>query len=207
MLETLVAVGPLFFLLVFSELLWRARILRGEPARKLLHVIIGSYVAVWPFFMTFAHIRWVCVAMLLGVIVSHKFHVFHAINDVKRHTWGDIFYAVGLFLAASLATAPWIFALAVLHMSFADGMAGLVGSALGKKHQYTVLGSNKSVVGTVSFVVSSLIVLMVFKLNGGYNISAQMLIAVPLLTATLENFGPRGTDNILVPLCIVLLFR
>jgi dolichol kinase len=207
MLETLVAVGPLFFLLIFSELLWRTRLLRGEPARKCLHIIIGSYVASWPYFMTFEHIQWLGIAMLVGVVLSHKFHIFHAITDVKRHSWGDILYAVGMLLAATLAQAPWVFALAILHMSIADGLAGLVGSHYGKSNQYTVFGHRKSWIGSGAFIIASMTLMLLFLVVRPDDITPLACLGVPFLAAALENIGIKGSDNVLIPTVLVLLFR
>ncbi|RTK94581.1 hypothetical protein EKI60_03105 [Candidatus Saccharibacteria bacterium] len=207
MLEILVAIGPLFLLLVVSELLWRKRLLRGEPARKSLHIIIGSYVASWPYFLSLNTIQLLSLAMLVGVLLSHKFRIFHAINDVKRHTWGDIFYALGVFIAATFATQPWIFALAVLHMSVADGMAGLVGSQLGSKSRYKVFGYNKSVAGTGSFVLASAVMLGIFALVRPGDIPLLLCLVAPFASAGLENIGMRGTDNVLVPAFIIACLR
>lgn len=206
MLEILVAVGPLAFLLVLSEILWRARLLRGESARKMLHIIIGSYVASWLYFLTFEQIQIISVAMMVGVAISHKYHIFHAITDVKRKTWGDIFYSIGIFLTATLTHQPWIFALAILHMSIADGLAGLLGSRFGSTTQYKVLGCKKSWVGTGSFILASLVILVIFA-GRHAEITTAYVLLVPIFAAVLENIGARGTDNILIPLCIVLLFR
>ncbi len=207
MIELAVAVGPLALLLVASELLWRGKYLRGEAARKVLHIIIGSYVASWLYFLTFEQIQLLSVAMFVGVVISHKFHVFHAINDVKRKTWGDLFYAVGIGLTAFLANQPWIYALAILHMSVADGMAGLIGTKFGKKTQYKVLGHTKSVVGTSAFVVASFALLLIFNHNHPAEITRELIVVVPLGMALAENFGVRGTDNLLIPMLVAVLFR
>lgn len=207
MIEIAVAIGPLALLLVASEVLWRAKLIRGESARKMLHIIIGSYVASWLYFLTFRQIQLLSLAMLAGVIVSHKYHIFHAINDVKRKTWGDILYAVGLGLTALFAEQPWIFALAILHMSVADGLAGLVGTSFGKSSSYKVFGHTKSAAGTVTFVVASFVLLLAFSQNHPSEITTMVLVFVPFVLAAAENIGVLGTDNILIPVLTVLLFR
>ncbi len=205
MLEIALAVVPVALLLVLSEILWRARLLRGEPARKLLHIIIGSYVACWLYFLTFREIELLSLAMLVGVTISHKYHIFHAITDVKRKTWGDIFYAVGLSVTAIVAREPWIFAIAVLHMSIADGMAALVGTQFGKANRYKVLGSTKSVVGTLTFMVVSFGLFVLFNHYHPSAIILPVMLSMPVFLALTENVGVAGTDNILIPLLVAVI--
>ena len=206
MIELAVAIGPLAILLFASEALWRAKLLRGEAARKMLHIIIGSYVASWPYFISFRQIQLIALAMLIGVAISHKFGIFHAINDVKRKTWGDLLYAAGVGFTALLTSTPWVFALAILHMSVADGLAGLAGSCYGKKSEYNVFGNKKSAVGSLVFIMSSLLLLVIFA-DGHPNISPAVLLILPPVLAAVENLGIRGTDNIFIPVLLTLFFR
>lgn len=207
MIEIALAVVPVGFLLLVSEYLWRAKLLRGEAARKLLHIVIGSYVACWLYFLTFQEIQLLSVAMLVGISISHRYKIFHAISEVKRKTWGDIFYAVGLGVTAVMAKQPWLFALAVLHMSVADGLAGLVGTYYGKSNQYKVLGATKSIAGTLAFVATSFALLLMFNHNHPSEITLPLLLGTPWLLAAAENLGLRGSDNLTIPVLVVLLFR
>lgn len=205
MFDLAVATVPIALLLVLSEILWRARLLRGEAARKLLHIIIGSYVAYWLYFLSFREIELLCVAMLIGVTLSHKYHIFHAITDVKRKTGGDIFYAVGLGLTALISREPWVFAIAVLHMCIADGLAGLVGTYLGKGNRYKVLGSTKSLVGTGVFIVTSFALFAVFNHYHPSEIILPVMLTMPFFLAVIENVGLYGTDNILIPVLVAII--
>lgn len=206
MIDILKAIGPIFLLLLISEGLWRAKILRGEAARKTLHIIIGSYVALWPRFLSFQQIQIISVALLVVVLLSHRLRIFHAINDVRRKTWGDSLYAVGIGLTATLTSSPWIFAVAVLHMSVADGFAGLIGSRYGKANQYKVFGNTKSMIGTVTFIVLSFIILALFSQSCPTKTLPVVIALVPFMAAFVENIGVRGTDNVMIPLLIVAVF-
>ncbi len=207
MIEILKAIGPIFFLLIISEALWRSKVLRGESARKTLHIIIGSYVALWPRFLSFQQIQLISVALLVVVLLSHRLHIFHAINDVRRKTWGDSLYAVGIGLTATLTSSPWIFAVAVLHMSVADGFAGLIGSRYGKSNQYKVFGNTKSFLGTGTFIVLSFIILALFSQSCPTQTLPIVIALLPFMAAFVENIGIRGTDNVMIPLLIVAVFR
>lgn len=205
MFELAVATVPIALLLVLSEILWRTHLLRGEAARKLLHIIIGSYVSYWLYFLSFREIELLSLAMLIGVVISHKYHIFHAINDIKRKTWGDIFYAVGLGLTAVISREPWVFAIAVLHMSIADGLAGLLGTYFGKSTRYKVLGSTKSLVGTGVFIATSFCLFALFNYYHPSEIIWPVMFSMPLFLALVENVGVRGTDNIMIPVFVAII--
>ena len=204
MILTLVAIGPVFMLLIFSELLWRLRLLRGEAARKLLHIIIGSYVACWAFFLPSEHIELLSVALFVGAAISHRFKIFHAIIDIKRRSWGDLFYAAGIGIAALVSNSPWIFAVAILHMSIADGLAGLVGSSLGKDSGYKVIGQKKSLAGTAAFFVSSVAILFAIAPGPMHLTLGWHGLLIPVVATLAENFGVYGSDNITVPLLLTV---
>lgn len=195
---------PVFLLLVLSELLWRLDLLRGESARKLVHIIVGSYVAFWPFLVSFEVIQAISAAFLLMVGVSLKFGLFKSIHGVARRTWGESLFAVGIGLIAVLTNEPWIFTACILHMSVADGFAALAGKKWGKGNRYKVFGHEKSVVGTSVFWLMSVFItgLAVINIPELQLHSLSFLIWLPLMTSMTENIGIGGTDNVLVPLLV-----
>lgn len=206
MIFLLLAVLPIFVLLVLSEFFWRAKLIRGEAARKVLHIIIGSYVAVWPFFLTVQQIELISLALFIGVSIAHKFKIFHAILDIKRHTVGDLLYAIGIAVTAFVAKSPWIFAIAILHMSVADGLAGLIGSKFGKKNRYFVFKQAKSIVGTSVFMVTSIALMSLIPIYQNINIG-YLIILLPVTAAFVENLTVFGTDNVAVPLLIAVVLN
>lgn len=207
MLKIGLAIFPIFLMLVLSELLWRKKILRGEAARKLLHIVIGSYIAFWPFFISFTTIQLISLALLFFVISSHKFRIFHAIIDVKRMTYGDVLYAVGIGITALLTKNPWIFAITILHLSVCDGLAGLAGTRYGKSTNFYFAGQAKSMVGTLVFALSSYIILFLLVTPYLGVTIGPLLVLLPLAAALIESVGVFGTDNILVPLLMVLVLN
>lgn len=203
-----VSVFIVFVLLCISEGLWRAKLLRGERGRKLVHITVGSFVAFWPFFMSFRHIQVLSAAFLIAVLLSKKFHIFHAIHAVRRRTWGEIIFAVCIGVVSSVTTSKWIFTAAVLHMSLADGLAAIIGITYGKKNRYYVFGQQKSVAGSATFLVISVAIVLVFIAQSpdGFQSMTFPFVAVclPFMATILENLSILGTDNITVPLLVAL---
>lgn len=206
MYNVALAVLPVFVLLVLTEILWRRNSLRGESARKFIHIVVGSYVAFWPFFISFQAIQLISAAFLIVVGISLRFSIFKAIHGVARKTWGEALFAVGIGLIAVLTNEPWIFAACILHMSVADGFAALAGKQWGKGNRYHVGNHEKSIVGTSVFWFCSLIITGLAIANIP-DLQADMsiyLLWLPFATSLTENIGIGGTDNVLVPLLVYL---
>ncbi len=200
------AVLPVFALLVLTEVLWRNNSLRGESARKFIHIVVGSYVAFWPFLISFETIQLVSAAFLIVIGISLRFHIFKAIHGVARKTWGEVLFAVGIGLIAVLTNEPWVFTACILHMSVADGFAALAGKRWGKSTRYKVLGHEKSLVGTTVFWLCSLLItgLAIINIPELQANASTYLLWLPFATSFAENIGINGTDNVLVPVLVYI---
>lgn len=207
MQELALAVMPVFAILVLTEVLWRNNSLRGESARKLIHIFVGSYVAFWPFLISFQAIQLISVAFLVVVGISLKFGIFKAIHGVARRTWGEVLFAVGIGLTAVLTDNPWVFSACILHMSVADGLAALAGKKWGKNNRYYVGGHEKSIVGTSVFWFCSLVItgLAIVNIPGLQSDASIYLFVLPIATSLMENIGIGGTDNVWVPVLVYFM--
>lgn len=204
----MVALGALFIVLIvlmISEYLWRKKKLSGEGLRKFVHITVGSFAAFWPHFMSFPVILLISFSFLVVVLVLQRIKLFHAINGSTERTMGEIFFAFGIGLAAVLASAPWVFTIAILHLSIADGFAGLIGSKWGKRNSYQLAGHTKSLAGTLTFYIISLslISIAVVQQPSLHQYAWQIVAVVPLLATLTENIGIYGTDNVLIPLVVI----
>lgn len=202
----MLAVLPVFTLLLMTELLWRTNLLRGESARKTVHIVVGTYVAFWPFIISFELIRLISVAFLMVVFMSLYFGIFRAIHGVARETWGEVLFAVGIGMIATLTDQPWVFAACILHMGVADGFAALFGMRWGKGNRYMVFGHQKSIVGSTTFWICSLIItgITIYNLPYLHGNAQTLLLWLPFAAVFAENIGIGGTDNVLVPLIVYI---
>ncbi|HWT55441.1 MAG TPA: hypothetical protein VN031_00220 [Candidatus Microsaccharimonas sp.] len=200
----LLAAGLVFVVLCLSEIGWRRGYMTSEVGRKFVHVTVGSFVAFWPFFLSWNQIRLLSVAFMIVVVFSKVFNIFSAIHSVQRPTYGEFFFALVVGLLTFITHSKAVYAAALLQMSIADGMAAIVGVEYGLKQQrwrYFVLGHSKTIIGTVTFFLISAAILF------GYSADTTRLAwyFVPLLAATttlIENFGIAGLDNLLAPLFV-----
>lgn len=193
-----------FLVLVGNEIWWRRQKPHDEFSRKFVHITVGSFVAFWPFFLSWGQIQFLSVAFLIIIGISRYLGIFQAIHSVQRPTWGEVFFAASVGLLTLITQDQWIYAVALLQMSLADGMAAVIGTRFSGQHKYAVLGHAKSIVGTLTFFVVSLAVLLVFNSHLPEHLSLAMALAISGLASLIENLGIMGLDNLLVP-CLVAL--
>jgi phytol kinase len=83
-------------------------------------------------------------------------------------------------------------------MSLADGLAAIVGVKFGASQAYRVFGARKSLAGSTTFFIVSLVLLIGFSINQHQDFS-PLLVVIALGATVLENIAVRGLDNIVIP--------
>lgn len=199
------SVLAVFIILIMSEFGWRKHWFNNEVGRKFVHVLVGSFVAFWPFFLSWHEIRLLSIAFLLVVIISDRLKVFRAIHSVQRPTFGEICFAAVVGLLTFITQSKGIYAAALLQMSLADGFAAIVGVRYGRSTTYRVLGYPKSIVGTATFFVVSGVLLTGYSIFSAVGLPAEGVLIGAAGAALLENIGILGLDNLVVPLFVGLL--
>ena len=205
------ALSGVAFVLLLAEFLWRgARPKQAEQTRKLVHIVVGVYIAFWPKFLTLPQIQLLSIVLGAVVFFSKKVGMFHSIYSVNRSTYGELLFPVGVFVAATFASSGWIYFAALLHLSLADGLAALIGTRYLKRFRYTIIGNTKTLIGTAVFYATSIGILAGSMMGdpAAYGQSAlYILLLLPILVTIVENVSPKGTDNILVPLVVVVVLN
>ncbi len=210
MIAGLISVGIVFVLLLLAEQIKKQERLNPEIARKFVHITVGSFVATWPFFMTSQTIYLICAAFLAVVIITRIGGLFPSIHKVRRKTWGDVMFPVGIAGTLWIANDPWIFTAAILHLSLADGLAALVGEKYGKTNAYKILGYKKTLAGNLAFFIVSAAItswLIWFEPGSFAVIPTSLLLLIPFVATTIESLAVRGSDNIFVPILLALLLN
>ena len=204
------ATAGVFLILLASEWLWRKKHIRDELARKFVHILVGTFVAFWPLFMSWQQIELMSLALLAGVMISMQLNVFKAVHGVSRQTMGEVFFPVGIGLAAFFSHTPIIFTAAILHLSLADGLAAVIGKTFGFRHLYKVNGHRKSLAGSLMFLLTSMVIILGVVLHVDIPITGAVLavmLLLPVAATVLENVAVAGTDNLLVPLLVIIVLR
>lgn len=209
-MSLLIALAVTFLIVAFAEVLWHTKKIRGETARKFVHITVGTFVAFWPYFMDWHEIQLMSLAFIIVIAISWKANVFRAVHNVKRRTWGELLFPIGIGMSALIMPPPLIFTAAILHLSLADGFAALVGLKYGKVHRYSIRNYSKSIAGTVTFwLISTAIIVTTVALspNGLSWPLVPLLVWLPLAATLVENVAVAGTDNIFVPLLVIAVLQ
>jgi phytol kinase len=204
MIALILTLIVVFLLLLGNELWWRRRVVHSEFSRKFIHVTVGSFVAFWPFFLSWNQIKGLSLAFLIVVGVSKYLHVFRAIHSVQRPTLGELYFALAVGAVAMVTHNKWIYLAAILQMSLADGLAAVMGIRYGKQ-SYLVFGHRKSFIGSAAFFVTSWAILLGYAQWSGSSLGLLQLTGIASLATIVENVGVKGLDNLLVPLLIAAL--
>jgi phytol kinase len=194
-----------FAILLVNELWWRKRNIHGEFSRKFVHVTVGSFVAFWPFYLSWRQIEILSVAFFIVVALSKYLKLFQAIHSVQRPTWGELCFAVSVGLVATITHNKWIYAASLLQMALADGFAAIIGLRFGGRFSYRIFGHTKSVIGTLTFFVVSLLILIAFDHSSKIHLDYTWIILASLTASLLENVASLGLDNLLVPVVVAIL--
>jgi phytol kinase len=205
MLLTILVVAITFCILVFSEWLARAKEIHAELTRKLVHVAVGTFVAFWPFFLTWRQIQLLSLAFFIVVCLSVRLNVFRSIHAVQRNIMGELLFAIVIGLLALISTNPWVFMAAMLHLSLADGLAAVFGLGWGDTNKYKVFGRTKSIAGSLAFLITSFLILAAYGIFAGSSTSLLTLLWLPFVATAAENVAVQGTDNLVMPMLIAVV--
>jgi phytol kinase len=168
-----------------------------------VHLSAGAINIAAPLFVTAQAIIIVNLLFAGLLLLSKKTTYFSAIQSVKRQSHGDIYLPLGIALAAAILLPKNIaaFQFGVAIMGFSDALAGLVGEQYGK-HPINILRTTKSLEGSATFFVSSLVITFFFMphLNVG-------IILIPAILMIVELAFKYGLDNLVLPVTAALLLQ
>ncbi len=208
MFEILISLIGIGLLLVINQYVWSRKIVRGEASRKLAHISIGTFIATWPIYMSWGEVRVALAIGLVGAVAVRYFYIFPSLFDIKRSSIGDVVAPLVIILAAVIEPTKTIFAVTVLHIAFADGMAAVIGSRFGQKTAYNIAKQRKTLLGTATFYVSSVMIMTmaaIFRPTLDIGTMLVYIAAIPVVATFVENVSPRGLDNVTVPAVVIAL--
>ncbi len=192
--------------LATNEFFARKRRPNSELSRKAVHILVGCFVAAWPWLLDWWQIQLLGIGFILGVTASQYLGIFKAIHAVQRPTYGELCFGAAVGLVPLMTHNKWMFAVAILHMALADGLAAVVGVTYGRSNQYKVWGHAKSLAGSLTFFAVSVVLLVAYSLLVG-PIGWEHVLAIALVSTLLENIALYGLDNLFVPLLVVIVLQ
>ena len=194
-LGIIIAGAPLFVV----EALYRKHVLGPETGRKISHVASASSVLVLTLFLTLQAIAVIALIFVIVMLVTRLMRFWKSLYSVRRTSWGEILFPVGILLASLLAPDVKAFICAIAIMGFADTAAALVGIKYGRSR---IGRTGKTVEGCIAFAVVASAVFVILQ-----PVTLPLAILIISLTALTELISPYGIDNASVPLVLALLLR
>jgi dolichol kinase len=142
---------------------------------------------------------------------NYYFGVFNYQKRIGRVSYGDIFLALAVLLSSILTHNKIFFALAILEVAVADGLAALAGNSYGKEWAYKVLGYRKTLIGTMVFWIATASILTpgllaahdIFSFTDYY----YLLLLLPPALTLIENVAIFGIDNLIIPVFLIVVLR
>lgn len=189
----------IFIIIGIATIMQKKGILGDEGARKFIHIGVSNWWILAMFF--FDNVIWASIAPVVFIIlnyVSYKINLIKAMERGGKGTLGTVYFPISLLIlviVTFLIEQPFIGAIGILILGYGDGLAAVIGTKYGK-HKL-MLG--KSVEGTITMFVASLIVsislLAIFAPH-----FVWLAVVIALFATVVEVITPKGLDNLSVPL-------
>ncbi len=152
----------LFIIFVSSKMNKILHISR-KASRKFLHMMIGNFPFIIPFFTSNIYPVLVATPFILVTFFASPYSPFKNISkrlkglaDITEegHHLGLVFYAVSYtFLALFFASKPCVIAAGILPMAYGDSVASMVGEGYGRRRYK--LFADKSLEGSAAMFLAS----------------------------------------------------
>jgi phytol kinase len=178
--------------------------LSPEFTRKFVHIAVGMWsIGTVLLFQS----RWMAIippaSFVLLNYISYKKETFKAMESADKSNLGTIYFPLAfVFIVLLFWDTPNKLVAALMPLTWGDAMAAVLGKQYGHI-RYTIFGHTRSVEGTVSMVLFSLIsvffALWLLPPSMGVGTSLLIAVAVSLVAAAVEAVSPWGIDNLLIP--------
>lgn len=176
-----------------------------EASRKFVHIGVSNW---WLIAMAyFTSPVWAAVVPASFVVLNYLSYKYGLFKSMERQggkeDLGTVYYAISLLILSILTFGdggkPYLGAVGILVMGYGDGLAAVVGKALGWG-KYKIFGANKSAAGSLTMFVASFAVtgILMAAYAGGFDAGKAALVAA--VATVLEAATPLGFDNLTVPL-------
>ena len=174
-------------ILLLNEAWWRFKRPNDEVSRKAVHIVVGCFVAFWPYYLSWREIQLLGLAFIVTVYISKNLKIFKAIHSVQRPTWGEMFFGAAVVIVALITHDKLVFMSAMLSMALADGLAAIFGAYFGKSSNYSILGYTKSLVGSLTFYIVTLLILANYSAHAPNPETGLAYLVLALCATLLEN--------------------
>ncbi len=179
-----------------------------EVLRKIIHIGIGPLIPI----AKVLDVEKTSALYFTGVIslltfINYQFKLLPTIEDVDRKSYGTIFYCLSLLILINLFwdKDPTSLFAGFFIMTFGDGFAGLIGKKV-KSKSWLFLNQKKSLIGTLTMFLTSLIVVFGLSYFHKYTFNINFF-TIAIISTVLEQLSIFGIDNLIVPISAAFCFN
>jgi len=179
-----------------------------EVLRKIIHIGVGPLIPLAKLLEINQNLaQYIAALISILVLINYIYRLFPIIEDIDRKSFGTLFYCLSLFVLISFYwdKDPSSLFAGVFIMTFGDGLAGLLGKNF-KSRNWIIFNQKKSLIGTATMFLVSLIITGSLAYFGNHEISF-LLPLIALLATTIEQFSIAGIDNLFVPIVSAIAFN
>lgn len=174
-----------------------------QYTRKIVHILVGfEWAILYHTVGVGMHFVAVCLIFTAMLAFSYRKKLFTMMSSDSDNAPGTVYYGVAMSVMAVLSIIfegfVLAFGVAVFCTSLGDGLAGVLGARI-KRFNFKIY-KNKTLVGTLSAFVFSLISILVFSLIYELKITPVEALCISAFAAGLELISGFGLDNITLPL-------
>ncbi|MGQ4894239.1 MAG: diacylglycerol/polyprenol kinase family protein [Candidatus Njordarchaeia archaeon] len=193
-----------------------------DVSRKIVHIAAGSWIIFWPlfdpsdwtvYFNIAVAVLWTLLFIVKGLTATPEDTAVKTMTrtgDPKELLYGPLMFTLVMEVCGTIFYMDFRGIAAMAVVGWGDGVAPLFGSRFGK-HKYRILGNEKSVEGSISVFLFSLIALMGFSLVlvpnmvfADFNAFILKALIISSVATLIEAISPKNIDNILVPASVIL---
>lgn len=214
---TLIFLIAFILLLTFTELTYRRLGLKGEITRKFAHFAATLSTITFPYLFTdHWYVLILAIFFFLLLFISRHGTQLKSIHDIDRKSVGSYMLPAAIYLTFLIyiktgEDEKLFFILPMLVLAICDPVAGILGlNFQNHNHRINVFGTKlkKTYLGSGSFLISSFIISifalyfnrMIFDLK-----TFWLALGIAVLSTMAEMFSWRGTDNLFIPLSVLLM--
>jgi dolichol kinase len=203
----------ILFIIFISSRMEKFLGMSRKVSRKFLHVMIGNFPFIIPFFTANIFPFLVAAPFIAVTFLASPYSPFKSLSkkmeglagiSEEGHRLGLVFYALSYtILALFFASKPEVIAAGILPMAYGDAAASLIGERFGKR-KYKII-ADKSLEGSAAMFIAGFssftVCLAFFSLLYSFSILDKIFVAIGVaaVTTLAEAFSPLGFDNITVP--------
>nr|YP_009530642.1 hypothetical protein PMNZ_388 [Paulinella micropora]AXY63331.1 hypothetical protein PMNZ_388 [Paulinella micropora] len=180
-----------------------------EWMRKLLHIGTGPVILIaWITSIPRTINLGIGILTISSILVNYRLMLIPIIEAIDRRSYGTLAYglAVTILLWFYWPKEPTSIMAGLMVMGFGDGLAGLLGSTFSSPC-WRVWGQRKSIIGTLTMLLVSIMVLVILSTFSSMPINYKGIINLAVIATILEQLAISGWDNLIIPLVISYLWQ